>query len=83
MQTLMSTDSQRFIYNPANEVPVRRAPAGFRVYPLLNLLLSVGIVVGIVISAASGDILMGVILFVGIACVGLLWRRAEIPMERM
>jgi len=48
-------------------------------YPILKLLVLVGAVFGIVVSGVLGDVLMGVILFVGFACAGLLWRRSDVP----
>jgi len=48
-------------------------------YPLLKFLLLLGAMLGVAVSAVFDDILMGVILFVGFACTGLLWRRSEIP----
>ena len=48
-------------------------------YPVLKLLSLVGAVLGVVVSGVFSDVLMGVILFVGFACAGLLWRRSEVP----
>ena len=46
-------------------------------YPLVKLLLVAGVVLGVVVSAVFGDILIGVILFVGFACMGLEARMSD------
>ena len=69
----MTSSSQSYSYSPPE------VPRGSQTYPLLKLLLLVGTALGIVVSAVFGDILTGVILFVGLACTGLLWRHSEIP----
>ena len=66
-----------------NLLPTGETPASSLVdastYPFQRVFLTVGVTIGVMTSAVSGDVLMGAILFVGFACAGLLWRRSEVP----
>ena len=75
----MATNSQSYSYSPSDVAAPHGAPAGSRTYPLLKLLSLTGAVVGVVVATVFSDMLMGATLFIGFACVGLLWRRSEIP----
>ena len=75
----MIPNNQSRSYSRPEVVAPHRVSEGSRTYILFKPLLLMGAVLGVLISFIFGDGLMGVALFVGFACVGLLWRRSEIP----
>jgi hypothetical protein len=75
----MSLNEHSFPYGSATGAALHRASSQVRIYPFQKILMTTGGLVGFGVSIMFGDFLMGVILFVGFACAGLTWRRAEVP----